>query len=143
MTKLVFVYGSLKRGYWNNRLLATSRFLAEAITVEDNFVMYDGAFPYVATGGISKVKGELFEVDNEETLRNLDRLEGVPTHYIRKETKFYVLPNDGEPAIPGLEHIVEGFMYVAAPSTAARLKDSRKEYVIEPNDEHICEWGDD
>jgi gamma-glutamylcyclotransferase (GGCT)/AIG2-like uncharacterized protein YtfP len=143
MAKLVFVYGSLKRGYWNNRLLATSRFLAEAITVEDNFVMYDGAFPYVATGGISKIKGELFEVDNEETLRNLDRLEGVPTHYIRKETKFYVLPNEIEPAIPGLEHIVEGFMYVAAPNTAARLKDSRNDYVIEPNDEHICEWGDD
>lgn len=140
-TTIVFTYGTLKRGYWNNGLLASSEFCAEAVTLEDQFIMYDGSFPYVATGGISRIKGELFLIKDEGVLRNLDRLEGVPSHYIRKETKFRVIPNENEPEIPGLEHIVDGYMYIASPNTANRLKESRREYIIKPNDELISEWN--
>lgn len=73
----VFVYGTLKRGYENHRLLADATFLGKASTL-DVYRMLDGSFPVLRDVGPDRfpVSGELYDVDNE-TLGNLDELEGV------------------------------------------------------------------
>ncbi len=80
----VFVYGTLKRGYGNHRLLEGSLFLGEALT-KGEFTLYDGGFPYLKENGFSQIKGELYQVD-DETFERLDHLEGYPSHYNRVET---------------------------------------------------------
>lgn len=87
MRHLVFVYGTLKRGHGNHRLLESSEFIGEAIT-EKPHPMYVSGLPYLMEhpneGDAGKhVIGEMYEV-NPIVLRNLDRLEGHPRLYERK-----------------------------------------------------------
>jgi len=98
--ELVFVYGTLKRGFWNNALLKRARFIGEGITLE-KFKLYTVGFPYAVPDekGLP-LKGEVYEVD-EKTLLELDNLEGYPIHYKRKRVK--VKLNTGKE--------VEAFMY--------------------------------
>lgn len=132
MTTKVFVYGSLKRGYWNNRLLMGSKFIGTGSTNDAEFRMYDGTFPYVTTEGIDDVQGEVWEVD-EATLRNLDALEGTPDHYVRYNTKVYMDEEDVS---------YDVVMYVASEETEKWL--NRSGYlVIEPNEWGVLVWGDD
>src|SRR5689334_21668927 len=85
---LVFVYGSLKQGHWNGRLLAGSRLLGPAETLMRMYMQQhrNGGFPYAVRSGRGDgrrpLRGEVYEVD-AETLTRLDRLEGVPHHYQR------------------------------------------------------------
>lgn len=87
----VFVYGSLKRGRGNHRLLQGAQFLGPAQTDEDTFRMYDlGAYPGIVHehGPNHPVKGEVYLVD-DDTLKDLDRLEGYPGFYNRKTITVY------------------------------------------------------
>lgn len=74
-----FVYGTLKRGYGNNRIFQnspTAQFVEEGIT-EPKFNLYDlGFFPGVTEDGTTAIKGEIWSVEDEETKRRLDGLEG-------------------------------------------------------------------
>lgn len=95
MTNLnkVFVYGTLKKGYGNNRLLQGSSFLGKDKTKEE-YILGDVGFPYAFPSYVfseitppqdlfKPVLGEVYEVD-EETFSRLDHLEGVPYHYKRE-----------------------------------------------------------
>ena len=79
----VFVYGTLKRGHGNHKRLLAGRSIYVCDDVIDG-VLYDlGHFPAVQEGeGI--VHGEIYMV-GPKTLRDLDRLEGHPTFYRRRE----------------------------------------------------------
>ena len=79
----VFVYGTLRKGYWNHSLLENSKFLGKAITKEKYSLFADG-IPYVVKIPKTQIIGELYEVD-KETLERLDRLEGHPDFYKREE----------------------------------------------------------
>lgn len=81
----VFVYGSLKKGFHNNKLLEDSTFLGAAIT-EDMYDMFSyGSFPAVVEDGTSyKIKGEVYYV-SDETLKDLDMLEDNGRFYMRKK----------------------------------------------------------
>ena len=82
--KRIMVYGSLKRGFGNHRLLETSKFMGNA-TTEPSFVMISlGGFPGIVRGGETPISGEIFEV-SDEVLARLDRLEGHPTWYERQD----------------------------------------------------------
>lgn len=85
----VFVYGTLKRGYGNHRVLGDSEFISEGITI-DVFTMYNGGFPFVSSSkeeGLGWVKGEIFRVTDKNVWKALDRLEGVPHMYVRLRTE--------------------------------------------------------
>jgi len=88
----VFVYGTLKRGNGNHRLLKSSRFIS-TVGTKKTFMMFGGGFPLCREpvdndnhyhAGV--VKGELFAVD-DATLARLDRLEGHPNFYERRVTE--------------------------------------------------------
>ncbi len=92
----VFVYGTLKKGYVNSYLLEGSTYLGTAKSVSRWTMIGEGmAFPYLLESDWDSgqlVEGEVYEVD-EDTLKKLDRLEGVPTHY--KHSTIYVSYNNG------------------------------------------------
>lgn len=83
----VFVYGTLRQGESNERVMAQAGglFLFPMRTYP-TYTMYSlGYFPAVARKGHTEILGELWKVD---TLKPLDYLEGHPTFYERKLDKF-------------------------------------------------------
>lgn len=79
---LLFVYGTLKRGQANHHHMIGARFAADALM--DGIELYDlGPFP-MAIAGEGRARGELFWVDGEQ-LAALDRFEGVPRLYARRQ----------------------------------------------------------
>ena len=86
----VFVYGTLRRGQGNYRLLS-GRTAAEHPAVLPGHALHDAGLPYVVPGSpTDQVVGELMVVDPgryAEVLASLDRLEGFrpgcPSHYVR------------------------------------------------------------
>jgi len=84
---IVFVYGTLKRGWRNHRLLEGATFLGTAVT-RRRYRMLCVGFPVVLATSpkpevqLGCVTGELYEVD-EAILAQLDRLEGNGRMYQR------------------------------------------------------------
>ncbi len=94
MEQLVFVYGTLKKGYINHRLLVSSELLGRGRTVKE-YAMYSMGVPIVVKDEqVSPIIGELYKVD-ETTLVYLDSLEGHPDWYRREEVDV-LLDTDGD-----------------------------------------------
>lgn len=80
---LVFVYGTLRQGEYNAPYLKGARFLGPCLSASA-YTMWDlGAYPGVVPGGDAPVVGEVYQVD-DETLAQLDVLEGYPHDYMRE-----------------------------------------------------------
>jgi gamma-glutamylcyclotransferase (GGCT)/AIG2-like uncharacterized protein YtfP len=88
---LVGVYGTLKRGEGNHRLLSTSELVTTSLTPPNYGLVDLGAFPGLIPGE-DKVVIEVYKVNNH-TLSRLDSLEGHPTFYERKEVDVVVNGN--------------------------------------------------
>jgi gamma-glutamylcyclotransferase (GGCT)/AIG2-like uncharacterized protein YtfP len=94
-TMLVFVYGTLKSGYGNNRLLEGARKVCDALT-DATYAMYNIGFPFIVPSeqewtedekeNAGKVVGEVWEIDSETHLAYLDRLESEGRFYNRVKT---------------------------------------------------------
>lgn len=87
MSKLVAVYGSLRKGFGNNRLLSDSR-LVGTTTVQDYGMVSLGYYPAVDVEVGSQITVEVYEVD-ERAASDLDCLEGFteegcPNNYYDK-----------------------------------------------------------
>ncbi len=91
----VFVYGTLKRGHGNNRLLKTSEFISEDTTA-DKFYMAAQGCPFVYPENVVKevleepnhllypVFGEVYRVNSAVTMSELDTLESEGWMYHRE-----------------------------------------------------------
>ena len=88
----VFVYGSLRKGFGNHRLLENSKFLGYGKTKE-KYSLYADGIPYVVKEPLTQIKGEIYQVD-DETLHRLDQLEGHPEFY--KRELIDVITEDGK-----------------------------------------------
>lgn len=85
---LVAVYGTLKKGYSNyQRYLRTSNHIASGVTANKYPLVVKG-LPYLIEreGKGYNVEVDIFSVSND-TLRDLDSLEGHPNFYERKQTE--------------------------------------------------------
>ena len=83
MTHRVFVYGTLKRGFWNHYLLEGCELFGSAATVP-TYKMIENGFPVVMPDPEGKpVAGEIYTVD-DETLERLDQLEREGSSYDRR-----------------------------------------------------------
>jgi len=87
----VFVYGTLRRGQSNHRLLASAKFVGVGRTAAEYSMFSLGPFPGVVEGGTTSIVGEIYDV-GDDTLAALDSLEGTPTMYSR-ETLVLDVPN--------------------------------------------------
>tara|TARA_R100000789_G_scaffold98060_1_gene101427 strand:- start:4027 stop:4404 length:378 start_codon:yes stop_codon:yes gene_type:complete len=106
---LLFVYGTLKRGYCRDHYLQNAKFLGEAKT-EASYRLYDcGEYPgLVHDPNGQSIEGELYEI-SEATWPILDEVEGVsinlyrrtsiqlltPYHDMKVQTYLYVPSTDG------------------------------------------------
>lgn len=117
----VFVYGTLKSGHSNNRLLEYSTFVGKGSSLGLMYMIGKGmGFPYVLgksydfphTKAVAKaINGEVYEV-TETTLAALDALEGCPSHYTR-ETCYVRIKETGK--------IEECYIYVKSSVTESHL----------------------
>lgn len=88
-THLVFVYGTLKKDQRNHSFLTDrgAEFVGNAKTAKP-YPLINAQLPYLINvpgfDGAQIVEGEVYRV-NTQTLKELDRLEGTPTHYARKK----------------------------------------------------------
>jgi gamma-glutamylcyclotransferase (GGCT)/AIG2-like uncharacterized protein YtfP len=82
---LVAVYGSLKAGFGNHRLLSESELAFKGMTTPEFRMLDLGSYPGIVEGEF-QVDVEVYEVD-EETFSRLDRLEGYPSFYDRKKVE--------------------------------------------------------
>lgn len=119
---LVFVYGTLRRGEPNHRLLARAAFVREARTAAAYELVDLGPFPAMVTGGASSIVGEIYAVD-ARVLADLDRLEGHPRFYRRTA----VTLDDGDVVEAYLmpAAIVAGGPHIASGDWLARGKERR------------------
>src|SRR6056297_2090653 len=82
MKTIVFVYGSLKRGFPLHGWLSRSKYLG-TVTLHGFTLHSAGAFPYMVPCELGGVQGELYEV-TKKTLNDLDRIEQEGTLYKRE-----------------------------------------------------------
>jgi gamma-glutamylcyclotransferase (GGCT)/AIG2-like uncharacterized protein YtfP len=84
MTNLFFVYGTLKLGYGNNRVLGnSSKFIGKGVTT-NRYKVYNIGFPLACYSKKGKpMLGEIFEVTESSVVEALDRLEGQGRFYTR------------------------------------------------------------
>ena len=113
----VFVYGTLKSGgevRGLNQFGDGANIVGKAKTTYPDYDMADlGAFPGVFLNGEFHIEGEVWEVD-EETLKDLDAIEGYPDFYKRQIThtdkgKAWMYYLDGE--------MYEGYKGIRGPGT--------------------------
>lgn len=93
VTPLLFVYGTLKKGCGNNRLLSDSEYVGQRVT-SDKYCLGDVGFPYAFPAHVFDgyefeeeflpVLGDLFKVTNPVVMARVDALEGEGSHYHRK-----------------------------------------------------------
>ncbi len=92
--ELIFVYGTLKRGFYNHHYLENEKFLGEAMTLY-KYALYRNRIPFLQQSPpVSNVYGEVYEVSSE-TLKVIDVLEGHPLFYRRLKAPV-VLLDSGE-----------------------------------------------
>jgi gamma-glutamylaminecyclotransferase len=79
----VFVYGTLRRGFWNSFLLSNAERLGPART-RHRYALYVNRIPYaVRDEAVSLLVGEVYRVDGP-TLAHIDGFKGHPYWYRRE-----------------------------------------------------------
>lgn len=86
--EMLFVYGSLKKGFDNHHLLSKhTKRIGKAITMS-KFGMFEdsfGNYPYLIPVPQMRIHGELYGIQRKELLEKLDKFEGYPEYYERKK----------------------------------------------------------
>jgi len=86
MPELLFVYGTLKKGFYNESTIRASNgvLLGEFETIQPYGLYSIGAYPAAWHEGKDNIRGEVYTVAD---LRRTDWLEGYPDQYTRVKTK--------------------------------------------------------
>lgn len=117
--QLVFVYGTLKKGFGNHTVLGTNPiYLGKARTQDMGWIMYDtGSFPVVMkTGDVGHyIYGEVYMVPPKQMLQ-LDGLESNGSMYQRERVKLRLLDQtESDPVIGSAKPIRKAWMYIGVP----------------------------
>jgi gamma-glutamylcyclotransferase (GGCT)/AIG2-like uncharacterized protein YtfP len=81
--RCLFVYGTLRRGEYNHRLLKNAPFLGRYRTAARYTLFHLGRYPAAMAAGRTAVVGEVYALD-KALLARLDRLEDYPQEYSRE-----------------------------------------------------------
>lgn len=83
----IFVYGTLRRGFWNNRLLYDAVFVGPAQTC-GSYALYVDGLPYVVREpAVGPIMGEVYALP-AWSLPRIDALEGHPDLYARERIAY-------------------------------------------------------
>lgn len=119
-SELLFVYGSLKKGFDNHSLLSKyAKRLGKAHTIK-KFGMFEdsfGNYPYLIDTPYNKIKGELYQITRAELMKKIDEFEGAPDYYQRE--KIEVKSHHG---------INRAFVYIQADVKAPNNQEPLKEW---------------
>lgn len=145
MSHLVFVYGSLKRGFHNHRALTDYKpvMMGSALTAESYLLVRGAAFPYLINPAhlstktdcddlLGRVAGELYEVD-DDGLARLDRLESHPEFYRREKV-----------VIESAEYVgtrTEAWVYFLVLQPGATLDSTDRAYAAKPDARGVVAWN--
>lgn len=108
MSNLLLVYGTLKKGFPNHRIIEGASYVGTG-SIQDMAMYNLGHFPGIAPGK-SSIHGEIYDID-DATLARCDTLEGHPDFYTRVEAPnkidgrvvwFYLYPH-----LTGREPLIE------------------------------------
>ena len=96
----IFVYGTLKQGFYNHYYLKDETFLGPDVTAAAHYDMFEyksdeagyNSYPAIFENGSFYITGEVYEV-SPATLARIDALEDLDVLYIRRHIK---LANFGE-----------------------------------------------
>lgn len=140
----IFVYGTLKRGYGNNRVMTMNGGQAEFVSVartSDKYLLADHGIPFMTRVPIEApakiaacagfVRGEVWRVD-DQALANCDRLEGHPDNYRREPLPVRLIDDNGN--LRGFQR-VGGYFYQRLNLVHADL--------LRPDRDGVVEWGRD
>ena len=131
----VFVYGTLKQGYGNNKhFLRDAYYISKAESVDNSYIMYcNGGFPMtidVKSTGFYKIKGELYFV-NQKILEGLDMLESNGSMYTRELRHF--IADDGK--------IYEAWIYLFNRTPWKYSSNNRNlNFNIDTDNKKVVEW---
>ena len=79
---VIFVYGTLKQGFYNHFYLEDAEHLGIHITEPVYTMVSLEHYPAVIPTGSTSIHGELYRID-QETFYRIDELEGYPIFYSR------------------------------------------------------------
>lgn len=82
-TNLFFVYGTLKAGRGNNRILGDSTLLGKSLTCNYYTLLNLGCPGAIIDANGKQILGEVYEVTSKEVVQSLDRLENNGNFYTR------------------------------------------------------------
>ena len=119
-TELLFVYGSLKKGFDNHNLLSKdAAYIGKAITVDKYGMFGDsfGNYPYLISIPIMQIHGEVYHIKSEDLWQRLDEFEGAPEYYDRQ--KILVTIDDS---------IQSAFVYIQPHSNAPKDQEPLNEW---------------
>jgi gamma-glutamylaminecyclotransferase len=86
----LFVYGTLRKGEPTSKtFLNNSKYLGKAYTLDKYLMTIEDKIPYLLEIPYTYITGDLYEIDLQ-TLRDIDKLEGHPTFYIRKIINIFI-----------------------------------------------------
>lgn len=100
---LIAVYGTLKKGESNHRILGDSAFIGSGYTPYSYYMLNLGYYPAIIQGNHS-IHCEVYEISSL-TLAALDRLEGHPNYYKREVVK--ILLDDSEEPISAEIYVLQ------------------------------------
>ena len=87
---IVFVYGTLRKGFGNHSLLQDAEFISIGKT-KHRYCMTASGCPFVSEHTkMTRILGELYRIKTVEDWHHLDRLESHPTWYVRKQVEIEV-----------------------------------------------------
>ena len=82
---LLFVYGSLKKGFWNDFFLKDSKFIGSYQTCKNYGLLINNELPFMVSFlSLYPIFGEVYDINDTE-LKAIDNLEGNGKWYTRCE----------------------------------------------------------
>ena len=81
---LLFVYGSLMKGFWNDCFLENAKYIGPCITNNKYVLTMEDKIPYISQKKqLYRVVGELYDV-NDTDIQDIDYHEGNGSWYFRE-----------------------------------------------------------
>lgn len=109
--QVVGVYGTLRQGNGNHRLLENAQLIGSGFLEESATMYSNGGFPILSfdpeVPRFGPIRVELYEVSDQRTMDRLDSLEGYPQWYNRTEREFKL--DDGRTMTAWIYHQDKAF----------------------------------